>query len=87
MKNTLFNKFRIRFNIYRQYEYALNTREGSINDYLSDKILSVFSEVYTMDARNPANRELFASNSGKMTESFENDQRTARKFLIFKKFT
>lgn len=40
-----------------------------------------------MDARNPANRELFASNSDKMTESFENNQRTARKFLIFKKFT
>ena len=87
MKNTLFNKFRIRFNIYRQYEYALYTREGSINEYLSDTISSVFSEVYTMDARNPANRELFASNSDKMTESFENNQRTARKFLIFKKST
>lgn len=40
-----------------------------------------------MDARNPANRELFASNGGEMTESFENNQSTARKFLIFKKFT
>ena len=80
MKNTLFNKFRIRFNIYRQYEYALNTRESSINEYLSDAISSVFSEVYTMDARNPANRELFASNGGEMTESFENNQRLPESF-------
>lgn len=68
----------------------MNTREsgeGSINEYLSDTISCVFSEVYTMDARNPANKELLASNGGKITESFENNQRTARKFLIFKKFT
>ena len=43
--------------------------EGSINDYLSDTIASVFSEVYTVDVRNSFNRELFASNSGKMIES------------------
>ena len=43
--------------------------EGSINDYLSDTISSVFREVYTVDVKNSSNRELFASNSGKMKES------------------
>ena len=43
--------------------------EGSINDYLSDTIASVFREVYTVDVKNSSNRELFASNSGKMKES------------------
>ena len=36
---------------------------------LSDTIASVFREVYTVDVENSSNRELFASNSGKMKES------------------
>lgn len=47
--------------------------EGSINDYLSDTISSVFSEVYTVDVRNSTNRELFASDNGKMIGSFESN--------------
>ena len=35
--------------------------DGSINDYLSDTIASVFSEVYTADVIGSTNRELFAS--------------------------
>ncbi len=34
--------------------------EGSINDYLSDTIASVFPEVVTVDVANSTNRELFA---------------------------
>lgn len=36
---------------------------GNINQYLSDTISSVFSEVYTIDVENSTNRELFASNN------------------------
>lgn len=42
------------------------TGEGSINQYLSDTIASVFSEVYTVDVLNSTNRELFASNNSRM---------------------
>ena len=37
--------------------------EGSINDYLSDTIASVFDDVYVIDVRGSSNRELYASNS------------------------
>lgn len=42
--------------------------EGSINDYLSDTIASVFSEVYTVDVIGSTNRELFASDDPKMLD-------------------
>ncbi len=42
--------------------------EGSINDYLSDTIASVFSEVYTADVIGSTNRELFASDDPKMLD-------------------
>ncbi len=44
--------------------------EKSINEYLSDTISSVFSEVYTTDVPNNTNRELFASNNDKMIDRF-----------------
>ncbi len=45
--------------------------KGSINDYLSDTISSVFSEVYTVDVKNSSNRELFASNNKGMIPIFQ----------------
>ncbi len=42
---------------------------GNINQYLSDTISSVFHEVYTVDVENSTNRELFASDSPKMSEN------------------
>ncbi|MGI6206069.1 MAG: spermidine synthase [Anaerovoracaceae bacterium] len=45
--------------------------EGSINDYLSDTIASVFPNVYTVDVENGSNRELFASESSNMLENLE----------------
>ena len=47
-----------------------STKEGNINQYLSDTISSVFSEVYTADVPNNTNRELFASNDPGMMERF-----------------
>lgn len=44
--------------------------EGNINQYLSDTIASVFSEVYTVDVLGSTNRELFASNNPDMLETF-----------------
>lgn len=44
--------------------------EGNINQYLSDTIGSVFSEVYTVDVLNNSNRELFASNNPQMMDVF-----------------
>ena len=38
-----------------------STKEGNINQYLSDTISSVFGDVYTVDVPNNTNRELFAS--------------------------
>lgn len=43
-------------------------QEGNINQYLSDTIADVFTEVYTTDVEGSTNRELFASNSGNMLE-------------------
>ena len=40
--------------------------EGNINQYLSDTIASVFSEVWTVDVLSNTNRELFASNNPEM---------------------
>lgn len=45
--------------------------EGNINQYLSDTISSVFSEVYTVDVLDNTNRELFASNTPDMLERME----------------
>ena len=42
-----------------------------INEYLSDTISSVFSNVYTVDVRNNTNRELFASNDSQVVERFQ----------------
>ncbi len=47
-----------------------STEEGNINQYLSDTISSVFSEVYTVDVPNNTNRELFASNDPDMMLRF-----------------
>ncbi len=43
--------------------------EGNINQYLADTISAVFDEIYIIDVPWTTNRELFASNSGKMTEN------------------
>lgn len=43
--------------------------EDNINDYLSDTIASVFSEVYTVDVAGSTNRELFASDNPVMSEN------------------
>ncbi len=50
-----------------------STKEGNINQYLSDTISSVFSEVCTVDVPNNTNRELFASNNNDMMERFLNN--------------
>ena len=47
-----------------------STTEGNINEYLSDTIASVFSEVYTADVMNNTNRELFASDNPEMLTTF-----------------
>lgn len=44
--------------------------EGDINEYLSDTIAAVFSEVYTVDVAFNTNRELFASNNPDMITEF-----------------
>lgn len=46
-------------------------QEGNINQYLSDTIANVFSEVYTVDVAGSTNRELFAANGGDMLERME----------------
>lgn len=45
--------------------------EGSINEYLSDTIASVFDYVYTVDVAGTTNRELFASQNPAALEVFE----------------
>ncbi len=45
--------------------------EGNINQYLADTISSVFSQVYTVDVAGSTNRELFASDNGKMLANLE----------------
>ena len=47
--------------------------DGNINQYLSDTISTVFSEVYTVDVRNSSNRVLFASNNAEMTQIFDDN--------------
>lgn len=49
------------------------TKEGSINQYLSDTISNVFDTVYTVDVKGSTNRELFASNSDRMITTFQNN--------------
>ncbi|MCR5848494.1 MAG: fused MFS/spermidine synthase [Lachnospiraceae bacterium] len=44
--------------------------EGSINEYLSDTISSVFSEVYYSDTFGVSNREVFASDNPEMLRVF-----------------
>lgn len=44
--------------------------EGNINEYLTDTISSVFSQVYTADVSGTTNRELFASGNPQMREIF-----------------
>lgn len=44
--------------------------EGNINEYLTDTISSVFSQVYTADVSGTTNRELFASDNPQMREIF-----------------
>lgn len=46
-------------------------KEGNINEYLSDTIANVFSNVYTVDVAGSTNRELFASNHGQMLEKYQ----------------
>ena len=43
--------------------------EGNINEYLSDTIASVFSNVYTADVYGATNRELFASDNQVMLDN------------------
>jgi predicted regulator of Ras-like GTPase activity (Roadblock/LC7/MglB family) len=47
------------------------SNEGSINDYLADTIASVFDMVYTADVTGSTNRELFASTSSSILETFQ----------------
>ncbi len=42
------------------------SKEGNINQYLSDTIASVFSQVYTVDVAGATNRELFACDNPDM---------------------
>lgn len=44
---------------------------GDINQYLSDTISNVFSDVYTVDVPYSTNRELFASNNSDILNVFE----------------
>ena len=46
-------------------------KEGNINQYLSDTIAAVFSEVWTVDVPYSTNRELFASNNPGMLEEMD----------------
>ena len=48
-----------------------SVKEGNINEYLSDTIANVFTQTYVVDVAHSTNRELFASNNGKVLERFE----------------
>lgn len=50
-------------------------KEGNINQYLADTISGVFGEVYTADVPGSTNRELYASNSGRLLENFAQGRR------------
>lgn len=52
--------------------------EGNINQYLSDTISSVFSEVYTIDVKNSTNRELFASNNKNFYNVFKENTKAVQ---------
>lgn len=67
-------------------------KEGSINEYLSDTISSVFSNVYTVKVGGTTNRELFASDlTGmpdrlyKAAEALEDDELRNVMFDIYEK--
>lgn len=47
--------------------------EGSINEYLSDTIASVFDSVYTADVAGNTNMELFASNNSEIINEFSDN--------------
>lgn len=47
------------------------TKEGNINQYLSDTISSVFDTVYTVDVKGSTNRELFASASPDILQTMQ----------------
>lgn len=47
-----------------------SSKSGSINDYLSDTIASVFTDVYTVNVNNGTNTELFAFKKNNGLESF-----------------
>lgn len=53
-----------------------SSEEGNINQYLSDTISSVFSEVYTANVAGSTNRELFASNNPSMCDIFDEKRTT-----------
>ncbi len=55
---------------------ADSTGEGSINEYLSDTIASVFDYVYTVDVAGTTNRELFATQNPAALEVFETGRST-----------
>lgn len=48
-----------------------SSKEGNINQYLSDTISSVFSNVCTVDVRGSTNRELFATENGGFRDILE----------------
>ncbi|MDD3369471.1 MAG: fused MFS/spermidine synthase [Lachnospiraceae bacterium] len=52
------------------------TGEGNINQYLADTISNVFDNVYTADVRGTTNRELFASQSDQMLDTFASNINT-----------
>lgn len=56
--------------------------EGNINDYLSDTISTVFSEIYTMDVPRSINRVLFASNNKDMLEVMNQNINQIEKEII-----
>ncbi len=51
--------------------------EGNINQYLSDTIANVFSQIYTVDVPNSSNEVLFASNNDDMLNVFESNLSSA----------
>lgn len=54
-------------------------KKGDINDYLSDTISHVFSDVYTVDDEGSTNRELFASQNHQMLERLEENRKQEEK--------
>jgi spermidine synthase len=50
------------------------SKEGNINQYLADTIACVFPQIYTVDVPNSTNRELFASVSEEVLETFRKNK-------------